>query len=71
MGSTSGHDAGGDTYDALQRSLLLLVATKALRGAAAPGEYDAMVNGQALAEAMDAAYLQAKARTHRRSTSSC
>ena len=64
MGSTSGHDAGGDTYDALQRSLLLLVATNALRGAAAPGQYDAMVNGQALAEAMDAAYLQAKARTH-------
>jgi len=64
VGSTSGHDAGGDTYDALQRSLLLLVATNALRGAAAPGQYDAMVNGQALAEAMDAAYLQAKARTH-------
>ena len=47
----------------MQRHLLLIVATNALRGAAAPGQFDAEVDSQALAEAMAGAYLQAKART--------
>lgn len=65
MGTTNEPDSvGGDAYDAIQRNLLLIVATNALRGAAQPGQFEAEVNEQALAEAMASAYLQAKARTN-------
>ena len=47
----------------MQRHLLVIVATTALRGAAAPGQFDDEVDSQALAEAMAGAYLQAKAST--------
>ncbi len=62
VGTTNERDAGGgDAHEAIQRNLLLVVATDTLRRAAAPGQFDAEVNHEHLGEAMVRAYHAAKA----------
>ncbi|HUO37863.1 MAG TPA: hypothetical protein VMU34_08490 [Mycobacterium sp.] len=61
MGTSERDANGGDAHDALQRDLLLIVATQTLRRAAAPGQFDAEVSDEDLREAMVRAYHAAKA----------